>query len=106
LTDGRLKLPFESRGMLHVYNQFVILVKERDGLLSHLKEQGIGTEIYYPLPLHLQACFADLGYHKGDFPVSEMASESSLAIPIYPELTESDQQYVVSVIASFYGNQA
>jgi dTDP-4-amino-4,6-dideoxygalactose transaminase len=102
LNKGSIKLPIEAEGLLHVYNQFVIIAKDRDKLIGHMKEQGIGTEIYYPLPLHLQACFTDLGYKRGDFPVSEMASECSLAIPIYPELTESDQQYVVSTIDAYY----
>jgi dTDP-4-amino-4,6-dideoxygalactose transaminase len=102
LNDGKITLPLAVADRLHVYNQFVILAKDRDKLLGHMKEQGIGTEIYYPLPLHLQACFTGLGHKKGDFPVSEMASESSLAIPIYPELSESDQQYVVSTIAASY----
>jgi dTDP-4-amino-4,6-dideoxygalactose transaminase len=97
-----IKLPVEIEGMLHVYNQFVILAKDRDGLIAHLKENGVGTEIYYPLPLHLQACFADLGFKKGDFPVSEKASDSSIAIPVHPELTEADQQYVVEMIAAYY----
>jgi dTDP-4-amino-4,6-dideoxygalactose transaminase len=102
LKNGLVKLPVAVEGMLHVYNQFVILAKDRDNLMAYLKEQGIGTEIYYPLPLHLQACFVDLGLKRGDFPVSEMAAENSLAIPIYPELSDDDQQYVVSTIADYY----
>jgi dTDP-4-amino-4,6-dideoxygalactose transaminase len=102
LKNGFIKLPVEVEGMLHIYNQFVILAKDRDKLIAHMKEQGIGTEIYYPLPLHLQACFVDLGFKQGDFPVSEMAAESSLAIPIYPELSDDDQKYVVSVIDDYF----
>lgn len=102
LSEGLVKLPSEVDGMQHVYNQFVILAKDRDGLVAHLKEGGIGTEIYYPLPLHLQTCFKDLGFQKGDFPVSERAAETSLAIPIYPELTLEDQQYVVDCLKNFY----
>lgn len=101
-SDGLIRLPLEVEGMFHVYNQFVILAKDRDGLKAYLQEKGVGTEIYYPLPLHLQACFAGLGFQKGDFPISERASESSLAIPIYPELSEDDQQYVVDTIDAFY----
>jgi dTDP-4-amino-4,6-dideoxygalactose transaminase len=100
--NGSVKLPVEMEGILHVYNQFVILVDDRDQLLAYLKEQGIGTEIYYPLPLHLQACFVDLGFQRGDFPVSEKAAESSLAIPIYPELSADDQEYIVTAIADYY----
>lgn len=102
LRSGSIRLPVEAEGMHHVYNQFVLLARERDKLVAHLKEHGIGTEIYYPLPLHLQPCFTNLQCKRGDFPVSEMASEWSLAIPVYPELSDNDQQYVVSVIASFY----
>ncbi len=105
LNDGSVKLPVEVQGMFHVYNQFVLFVKDRDGLMAYLREQGIGTEIYYPLPLHLQACFAHLGFQRGDFPVSERASEGSLAIPVYPELCLEDQQYVVDKIAEYYAKQ-
>ena len=102
LKAGKVQLPTEAEGMIHVYNQFVILVEDRDKLITHLKENGIGTEIYYPLPLHLQPCFANLGFQKGDFPVSEKAADSSMAIPVHPDLTLEDQQYVVDSIAMFY----
>jgi dTDP-4-amino-4,6-dideoxygalactose transaminase len=105
LKDEIVKLPVEEEGMRHVYNQFVIRVKDRDNLMLHLKERGIGTEIYYPLPLHLQTCFADLGCKRGDFPVSETAAGTSLAIPIYPELSVADQHYVVDAIATYYGKE-
>lgn len=87
----------------HIYNQYVIRVKDRDSLKKFLASQGISTEIYYPLPMHLQECFAHLGYQRGDFPVSENAANEVLAIPIYPELTTDKLNYVVTKIAEFYG---
>ena len=85
-----------------VYNQYVILVKYRDELREHLTSAGIGTEVYYPMPLHLQKCYASLGHRKGDFPVSEKVSRETLALPIFAELKTSEQEYVVSTIEKFY----
>lgn len=86
----------------HTFHQYVIFVKERDRLREYLKENGIGSNIYYPLCLHLQECFKYLGYKEGDFPVAEEASKHVLAIPMYPELAEERQEYVVSKISKFY----
>lgn len=86
----------------HVYHQYVIRAHRRDELRQHLAAQGVGTEIYYPVPLHLQRCFEYLGYAKGSLPESERASREVLALPIFPELTEEEQHYVVNAIAGFY----
>jgi len=92
--------PYQNR---HVFNQYSILCPRRDELRSFLAKEGIGSEIYYPVPLHVQKCFADLGYQKGDFPVSERLAEEILALPVYPELPAEDLERVASRIAAFYG---
>lgn len=86
----------------HIFNQYVVRLTDRDGVKDYLKKQQIGTEIYYPLPMHLQECFADLGYKKGAFPESEKAALTSLALPIYPELTTTQKQKVVDCIRTYY----
>jgi len=101
-SSDHVQLPVESGGSVHVYNQFVIRARDRDRLKAWLAERGVGSEIYYPVPLHLQACFKDLGYNNGDFPESERAALEALAIPVYPELSADAQTYVVETISSFY----
>ena len=86
----------------HIYNQYTLRVKDRDGLMKHLKDKGVGAAIYYPLPLHLQECFKDLGYRTGDLPATEQAAAEVLSIPIYPELTAPQKDYVVETIKSYY----
>lgn len=98
----RVTLPKTERGNVHVYNQFTIRVHKRDELRAYLKDKGVGTEVYYPISLHLQSCYRELGYGKGSFPVSEQASEEVLALPIYAELTEDQQAHVVNTIKDFF----
>ncbi len=103
----KIKLPLNDTHSLkshkeHTFHQYVIYVDDRDKLQEYLKENGIGTNIYYPLCLHLQECFRYLGYKEGDFPTAEEASKHVLAIPMYPELTEDKQKCVVSKISKFY----
>ena len=100
--DDIVNLPAEKENR-HIYNQFVISLKEkRDDLRMFLTDAGIGTEVYYPVPMHLQDCFSNLNYRKGDFPVSEYAASNTLALPIYPELSDEQQAYVVEKIKEFY----
>jgi dTDP-4-amino-4,6-dideoxygalactose transaminase len=108
LTEsGILQTPeavYKSSGVprYHIYNQYVIRVQGRDDLQKFLASKGIATAIYYPLALHLQKCFADLGYKQGDFPETEKATSEVLAIPIYPELSADQQEYIVTSIKEFY----
>jgi dTDP-4-amino-4,6-dideoxygalactose transaminase len=106
--EGRIAPPaavYRDSGAVnhHTWHQYVIRARERDGLQAFLKERGIGSAVYYPLGLHMQKCFADLGYRAGDFPVTEKAAREVLALPMYAELTREQQDLVVAGVADFYG---
>jgi dTDP-4-amino-4,6-dideoxygalactose transaminase len=101
VADG-VVLPWTDPRAEHVFHQYVIRAPRRDALRTFLAEEGIGSEIYYPLPLHLQESLAFLGYRKGDFPESERAADEVLALPIYPELREDEVETVVDAVRRFY----
>ncbi len=113
-AEGKLKFDGKNKVLLpepvykkcnlkyyHIYNQYVIRVESRDELRKFLTENEIGTEIYYPVPFHMQECFADLGYKQGDFPVSELCAKDTIALPIYPELTTDQIEFTVQTIKKF-----
>jgi dTDP-4-amino-4,6-dideoxygalactose transaminase len=105
LRGPLISLPAIQKGHYHIFHQFVIRTQRRDALREHLTRKGIGSAVYYPVPLHLQACYRNLGYHPGDLPESERAARETLALPIYPELTSGQQRKVVRAIADFYSPQ-
>ena len=101
-TAGPVRIPQTTASAHHIFHQYVIRAERRDALRQSLSERQIGTEIYYPVPLHLQRCLRYLGYAAGDFPEAERAAAEVLALPIFPEITAAEQQYVVQAIADFY----
>jgi dTDP-4-amino-4,6-dideoxygalactose transaminase len=101
--DAVLRLPRVHPGARHVFHQYVVRAPRRDELRAHLQRARIGSEVYYPIPLHLQECFAALGYKRGELPEAERAASDVLALPLYPELTRAQQERVVAAIAAFYG---
>jgi dTDP-4-amino-4,6-dideoxygalactose transaminase len=102
--EGLVTPPYVRPGARHIFHQYVVRVEaaRRDALIEHLKANGVGTKIYYPVPLHMQPCFAYLGHREGDFPEAERAARETLALPIYPELTDAQQDYVVEVVQRFF----
>jgi dTDP-4-amino-4,6-dideoxygalactose transaminase len=114
-TDGKIKFDAKNKVLLpkaiysddksllnsHIYNQFIVRVEKRDEMRKFLSDNQIANEIYYPIPFHLQECFASLGYKQGDFPVSEHASATSIALPVFPELTSEQITFVVSKFREF-----
>lgn len=100
--DG-VKTPPVGAGKRHIYNQYILRVAKRDELMKHLGDRGVGTAIYYPLSLHEQVCFKDLGYKQGQFPESEKACKENLSIPVHPEMTDAERAWVVESIRAFYG---
>lgn len=103
-AGGDLRLPVTAAGNQHTYHQYVIRTARRDDLARHLGERGIGSAVYYPIPLHRQACFASLGYREGDFPRAEAACREVLALPLYPEIREDEQERVAEAIREFFGD--
>ncbi len=102
LAQTPLGLPEDPDGSRHTFNQFVVTCDRRDALQAHLQKKGVSTRVYYPLPLHLQPCFAALGYKEGDLPTAEALARTSLALPIFPELSDEEIRYVADAITSFF----
>lgn len=103
--SGCVKVPKEEHENFHVYNQYMIQTWKRDELRNYLKGRGVETALYYPCPLHLQECLKGLGYKEGDFPISEELSKTSLSLPLYPQLTDEEQEYVITKIRKFFKKQ-
>ena len=103
LAGAKVQLPVDRGQGYHIYNQYTIALDRRDDFRAHLKSRKIGHEVYYPVPLHMQKCFAPLGYKKGDFPASERAAERACSIPIFPEITVEEQEYVAKAVKDFAG---
>lgn len=100
---SELTTPYIDPANVSIYNQYTIRVQQRDALQAHLKDRGIGSAVYYPLPLHLQPCFAYLGYQEGQFPESERAAKEVISLPVYPELTDAQRDEVIAAVRQFFG---
>jgi len=97
-----VQIPVSLENRLHAYHQYPIVTDDRDGLQGFLKENGVASAIYYPLPLHLQECFRNLGYNKGELPISEKTSENILSLPIFPEMTDGQIEYVIGTVKKYF----
>jgi dTDP-4-amino-4,6-dideoxygalactose transaminase len=103
VSSGRVRLPRREAFSSHIFNQYTLRAERRDGLRDHLARRDMGHAVYYPVPLHLQECFRELGYREGSLPRAEQACREVVSLPIYPELTEAQQRRVVGAVAEFYG---
>jgi dTDP-4-amino-4,6-dideoxygalactose transaminase len=106
LKDTALILPYVAAQAEPAWHLYVVRTPQRDALLEHLQQHGIGAGVHYPVPLHLQPAYADLGYLRGALPVSEEVADTCLSLPLYPEMTEAQQDRVVEVIEAFVGGHA
>lgn len=104
IEQGSVSVPVRAENCRHIFNQYTLRVQRRDDLREHLKGAGVGHSVYYPVPLHLQECFAELGYKKGDLPVAERACGEVISLPVFPELTREQQERVVSAVVDFYSS--
>jgi dTDP-4-amino-4,6-dideoxygalactose transaminase len=100
-----IRIPKIAEGNTHTYHQYTIAVEDRDEFLKYLNDNGIAARVYYPVPLHLQECYKDLGYAKGDFPVSEKAAGEVLSLPVYPELSGDQIEYIIRTVKGFVGEK-
>jgi dTDP-4-amino-4,6-dideoxygalactose transaminase len=101
LKDIELVTPFEADNVKHVYHLYILQSEKRTELVNHLKEKGIATGVYYPIPLHLQKAYKELGYKDGDLPNAEYLSQRTFAIPLFPELTDEEKEYIVETLKEF-----
>jgi dTDP-4-amino-4,6-dideoxygalactose transaminase len=102
LVDTGLITPYEDEKVKHVYHMYILQSEEREKLVEYLRDNGIATGIYYPVPLHLQKAYRNLGYSEGDMPNAEYLSKRTFAIPVYPELTEEEKEYIIAILGRFY----
>jgi dTDP-4-amino-4,6-dideoxygalactose transaminase len=106
VASGRVRLPHRDPRCGHIFNQYTLRVEDRDGLRAKLERRGIGHAVYYPIALHLEPCFHDLGHRPGDFPEAESAAREVISLPVFPELRPEQQERVVAALADFYGGRS